>query len=63
MSDIRNKETGEKLLAKRFEKISFVGNDVALAKYLNPLALHTGKMRREYSPISHLDAIIVSIRQ
>ena len=51
LSDIRNKETGEKLLAKRFEKISFVGNDVALAKYLNPLALHTGKMRREYSPI------------
>lgn len=44
LSDIRNEETGEKLLAKRFEKISFVGNDVALAKYLNPSALHDGKI-------------------
>ena len=51
LSDIRNKETGEKLLVKKFEKISFVGNDVALAKYLNPLELHTDKMRHEYSLI------------
>ena len=28
LSDIKNEETSEKLLAKRFEKISFVGNDV-----------------------------------
>ena len=30
LSDLKN-ETGEKILAKRFAKISFVGNDVALA--------------------------------
>ena len=51
LSDIKNEETGEKLLAKRFEKISFVSNDVALAKYLNPASLQTGKMRQEYIPI------------
>jgi len=51
LSDIKNEETGEKLLAKRFEKISFVGNDVALAKYLDPSSLQAGKMRREYIPI------------
>lgn len=51
LSDIKNEETGEKLLAKRFEKISFVGADIALAKYLNPCSLQTGKMRREYIPI------------
>lgn len=51
LSNIRNEETGEKLLVKRFEKISFVGNDVALAKYLNPSSLNVGKMRREYIPI------------
>ncbi len=51
LSDIRNEETGEKLLAKRFENISFVGNDVALAKYLNPSLLQTDKKRYEYIPI------------
>ena len=39
LSNIRNEETGEKLLSKRFDKISFVGSDVALAKYLNPSSL------------------------
>ena len=51
LSDIRNEETGEKLLAKSFEKISFVGDDVALAKYLNPSSLNAGKMGGEYIPI------------
>jgi len=51
LSDIRNEETGEKLLAKRFDKISFVGNDVALAKYLNPSSLKVCKTKREYIPI------------
>ncbi|MBD5520297.1 MAG: AAA family ATPase [Lachnospiraceae bacterium] len=51
LSDIRNEETGEKLLAKRFEKISFVAENVALAKYLYPSSLQTGKMKREYIPI------------
>lgn len=50
LSDIRNEETGEKLLAKRFEKISFVADDIALAKYLSPSSLQTGKMKREYIP-------------
>ncbi|MCM1399013.1 MAG: AAA domain-containing protein [Clostridium sp.] len=49
---IENEEIDEKLLAKRFERISFVGNDVALAKYLNPSSLQTGKMMKcEYIPI------------
>lgn len=51
LSDIRNEETGEKLLPKRFEKISFVSNDVALAKYLNPSSLQKNKNAREYIPI------------
>ncbi|MBD5484715.1 MAG: AAA family ATPase [Lachnospiraceae bacterium] len=51
LSDIKNEETGEKLLAKRFEKISFVGDDVALAKYLNPTSLQTDRTGREYIPI------------
>ena len=51
LSDIKNEETGEKLLAKRFENISFVGSDVALAKYLNPSSLRDDKRGREYTPI------------
>lgn len=51
LSDIRNKETGEKLLAKQFEKILFVGNDVALAKYLNPSSIQKMEKRGEYIPI------------
>lgn len=39
------------MLAKRFKKISFVSNDVALAKYLNPTSLQVNKKRREYIPI------------
>lgn len=34
LSNLKNEETGEKLLSKKFDKISFVGSDVALAKYL-----------------------------
>lgn len=51
LSDIKNEETGEKLLTKRFDKISFVGNDVALAKYLNPSSLQGSEVRHEYIPI------------
>lgn len=51
LSNIRNEETGEKILAKRFEKISFVGNDIALAKYLNPTLLQQKNVQREYIPI------------
>ena len=51
LSNIRNEETGEKLLSKRFDKISFVGSDVALAKYLNPSSLQGKRTGREYIPI------------
>ena len=51
LSDIRNKETGEKILAKRFEKISFVGNDLALAKYLNPDSMLQKSNSHEFVPI------------
>ncbi len=51
LSDLRNENTGEKMLVKKFDKISFVGNDVALAKYLNPSSIQTNKARREYIPI------------
>lgn len=51
LSDIKNEATGEKLLSKRFDKISFVGSDVALAKYLNPPSLQVGKRGHEYIPI------------
>ena len=51
LSDIKNEETGEKLLSKRFDKISFVGSDVALAKYLNPSSAQFSKGGREYIPI------------
>ena len=50
LSDLRN-ETGEKILAKRFEKIAFVGEDVALAKYLAPSTLQQKQSGREYIPI------------
>ena len=51
LSNIKNEETGEKLLTKSFGKITFIGNDVALAKYLNPSESKTAKMRHEYIPI------------
>ena len=51
LSNISNEETGEKLLSKRFNKISFVGSDVALAKYLNPSSLQGKRTVREYIPI------------
>ena len=51
LSNLRNEETGEKLLSKRFEKISFVGDEVALAKYLNPSSLQNKRTGREYIPI------------
>lgn len=51
LSDLRNEENGEKILAKRFEKISFIGNDVALTKYLNPSLLKTNQIEKEYIPI------------
>ena len=51
LSNLKNEETGEKLLSKKFAKISFVGSDVALAKYLNPSSLQGKIAGREYIPI------------
>lgn len=51
LSAIKNEETGEKLLSKRFDEISFVGSDVALAKYLNPSSLQEKRTGCEYIPI------------
>lgn len=51
LSDIRNKQTDEILLEKRLKKIQFVDEDVALAKYLDPPSMQTGKVRQEYVPI------------
>ena len=51
LSNIKNEETGEKLLAKRYEKISFVSEEVALAKYLDPSSFKTSQMKSEYVPI------------
>ncbi len=51
LSDIKNEETGERLLAKRFEEISFVSPDVALAKYLEPSELEKDGVNQEYIPI------------
>ena len=48
LSNLKNEETGEKLLSKKFDKISFVGSDVALAKYLNPSSLQGKRTGREY---------------
>lgn len=48
---IKNDDTGEKLLSKQIDKISFVGNDVALAKYLNPSSGKNKKSRDHYIPI------------
>ena len=51
LNDIKNEETNEKLLSKRFEKISFVSKNIALAKYLNPSLLKANESKNEYIPI------------
>lgn len=50
LSNLRNEETGEKLLEKKFENMDFIGNDVALAKYLNP-SKESPKTNRPCTPI------------
>lgn len=51
LSDLKNEQTGEKMLSKKFEKIFFIGDDVALAKYLNPFFLQQNQNSGEYVPI------------
>lgn len=49
LSNLRD-DNGKKILAKKFENMSFVGNDVALAKYLNPSDLNS-KQDKNWIPI------------
>lgn len=51
LSSIREEETDENLLSKIFKNISFVGSDVALAKYLNPPSSQGKKIGCQYIPI------------
>lgn len=51
LNNIINEKTGEKLLSKCFDKISFVDRDVALAKYLNPSLLQGKRTACECIPI------------
>lgn len=47
VSNLRNEETGENLLTKQYEKVNFVGENIVLAKYLNPALLQKGKDKKE----------------
>ena len=47
VSNLRNEETGENLLTKQYEKVNFVGENIVLAKYLNPALLQRGKDKKE----------------
>lgn len=51
LSELKNEETGEKFLPKKFEKIDFVRDDIALTKYLKPNLLNIKDMGEEYIPI------------
>lgn len=51
LSNLRNEETGEKILVKRFKKLSFVGGDTVLAMYLNPSLLQQNGGVCNYIPI------------
>lgn len=51
LNELKNEETKEVLLAKKFSKLDFIGKDVALAKYLNPDSLSLTKQSKEYVPI------------
>ncbi len=51
LSSIKNDETGETLLTKKYNKITFLESDIALAKYLNPSSLGEKRGLNEYIPI------------
>ena len=50
LSNLKN-EDGEKMLAKRLEKMAFIEKDVALAKYLNPSTFRKGNGNSKSIPI------------
>lgn len=51
LNTLPNENSGEKLLAKKFEKITFVRDDVALAKYLDPQAIQRCNISSSFIPI------------
>lgn len=51
LCDLRNEETKEKLLPKKYEKIGFIGSDTALAQYINPQNTKYVKRKKECIPI------------
>lgn len=66
ISDLKHEETGETLLTRRFETIGFVGEDVALAKYLDPVSLQkeeTSLGTPDTRPFSPSGAITASMRR
>lgn len=50
LSNLRNKETGEKILEKRYEKLTHIDEETVLAKYLNP-SKDCETIREEVIPI------------
>lgn len=37
LNNLKNKETGEKILEKRYEKMTYIDENTAIARYLNPV--------------------------
>ena len=51
LSELRNEMTEQKLLEEKFNRIDVVGNNVALAKYLNPNLITSNMYSQNYIPI------------
>lgn len=51
LNELKNEETGERILAKRFEKIKLIGEEIALAKYLNPKLAESQEQGKDFIPI------------
>lgn len=51
LNNLSNEDTGEKILVKKYGKLNFVREDVALAKYLNPSLVLSDNRKRDYIPI------------
>ncbi|MDE6607953.1 MAG: AAA family ATPase [Lachnospiraceae bacterium] len=50
LSDLKNKETGEKILKKRYEDLKYIDENTVLARYLNPVQ-DNQILREEIVPI------------
>lgn len=51
LSEMRNEESGEKLLVRKFEKLPFVDEKSVLAKYLNPDRKENEERKEDWIPI------------